>query len=174
MYLLSCRYRKYTKLLSTFNPSRLAPVEHTHTHGDRCHTLERWAADHSPQGSMGAPRSWQGTINATPPAVSPPIFEWWEWESNHQPSGCWTTHSNPWPVFQPKDGLLHLHQHHFVPMNHKLIRIQPLRLDPLEPFISLICCEIKQKSLFWPSSYDSIFFDNQLNWKSQSLHKSKM
>ena len=24
--------------------------------------------------------------------LSSPIFEWWEWESNRQPSGYWTTH----------------------------------------------------------------------------------
>ena len=56
--LLSC-YKCYTILLSAFNPSRLAPVEHTcmctgsHTHGDICHTLEQWAANYCARGARG-------------------------------------------------------------------------------------------------------------------------
>ena len=66
----------------------------SHTHRDRCRTLERWAAKHSARGAWGYCALLKGTSavarrwTATPPAVSPPIFlERQEWESNRQPPG---------------------------------------------------------------------------------------
>ena len=84
-----------TKLLSAFDPSKLAAVEHTHAQG---HTLMEtdaihwWAANHSARGAWGYGALLKGTSAMTrrwtTTSVSPPIcFEWWEWESNCQPSG---------------------------------------------------------------------------------------
>jgi len=86
---------------SAFNPLRLSPIEHTHapaqghtrTWIQMPYTLERWAAIFSTWGAWGygvllKARRW----TATPPAVTSPNFEQWDWESNRQPSGYWTTH----------------------------------------------------------------------------------
>ena len=79
----------------------------SHTHGDRCHTLERWAAIHSVRGAWGYSALLKGTLavarrwTATPPAVSSPIFL--SGESGNQTAIGWpslTTDSQPnysWP-----------------------------------------------------------------------------
>jgi len=70
------------KLLSAFNPSRLAPVEHTHAHAQG-HTLIETDAIYtgavsSPGMSLAQP--WQGG-GPTPLQLSvSPIFEGREWE----------------------------------------------------------------------------------------------
>jgi len=75
----------------------------SHTHRDRCHTLERWAAIQSTWGARGYGALLKGTSavtrkwTATPPTVSSPIFERWKNRgSNRQSSGYWTTHSHHW------------------------------------------------------------------------------
>ena len=52
---------------STSNPSRLAPVEHTHAHAQG-HTLMETGAIHWSGGQPITPRPWQG-VNCHPPAV---------------------------------------------------------------------------------------------------------
>ena len=101
-----------------FNPSRSAPVEYTHAHAQD-HTLMETDAIHWSCGQpitaprehgavpwSRAPQPWQGGT-ATPPAVSSPIFEQWEWESTRQPSGYWTTT----PTTEPRPPLWHILWH---------------------------------------------------------------
>jgi len=63
---------------------------HTVTHSDRCHTLERWAANYSAWGTWGAcsraPQPWQPLQLSVHQS-----FLSSEWGSNRQPSGYWTT-----------------------------------------------------------------------------------
>ena len=63
----------------------------THTHRDRCHTLELWAAVQSTWGAWGYSALLEGSSamtarwTDTPPAVSfINLFDWREWESNRQ------------------------------------------------------------------------------------------
>ena len=97
---LSCIHAYTRNLSSAFNPSRLAPVD-THAHG---HTS---VGSHSQRpGSMGYGALLKGTSavtrrwTATPPAVSSPIFDWWEWGSNRQPSGWPTLTTEPRPPYK--------------------------------------------------------------------------
>jgi len=99
-----------TRNYSTFNPSRLAPGEHTHAH-TQGHTLMETGAIHwssgQPMGAWGYSALLKGTLavarrwTATPPAVSSPIFL--SGESGNQTAIGWpslTTDSQPnysWP-----------------------------------------------------------------------------
>jgi len=86
---------------AAFNPSRLAHVEHTHAQG---HTLMETHAIHwsggqpfTAPGEHGVGCLLKGTSamtrrwTDTSPAVSSPIFEWREWESNRQRPTLLTT-----------------------------------------------------------------------------------
>ena len=91
--LLSC-IQSYTQNLS----SRLTHPVDTHMHRNAIH----WSGGQpfTAPGLQGrimpcsrAPQPWQGG-GLTPLAVS--FTNLFEWESNRQPSGDWTTHSNHW------------------------------------------------------------------------------
>ena len=70
---------------------------HTHIETDAIHwTGGQLFTASGEHGGMGVPRRW----TATPPAVSfTNLFEWRD--SNRQPSGYWTTHSNHWATAAP-------------------------------------------------------------------------
>ena len=74
----------------------------THTHRDRCHTLERWATIHSTRGAWGYSALLKGTSAMTRRWTAPlqlsvhQSYEWWKWGLIRQPSGHGTTHSHHW------------------------------------------------------------------------------
>jgi len=94
---------KYTK----FNPSRLAPVEHTHAHAqghtlmETDYTLERWAAIHSARGACTRASFWAvGNRTANPQVIGRPTLSTEPRSPYMQSLGSWMNQIlivNAWP-----------------------------------------------------------------------------